>query len=305
MSQLPRLFFDRELPVEYHDLVEGRAAIIGPDDADLASADAVIAGITRRWDAASLTGVSVRVVSRSGIGYDNVDVDGLAAIGVVVCNTPSAPTVSTAEHTMTLLLAITKGLPAQIARAAEGLPSGVPTALELDGRVLGLVGCGRIARRVGAAARALGMITVGHDPYVTEDVDGVDLVSLEVLLQTSDVVSLHAPAMAETRHLIDASSLRLMKRGAYLVNCARGALVDHDALLGALDSGHLAGAALDVTEPEPLPVGHPLLGHPKAIVTPHMASSTSAGRRRLYAHAIDNALAVLDGRPASTVAPSS
>lgn len=118
----------------------------------------------------------------------------------------------------------------------------------------------------------------------------------------SDVISLHAPAVAETHHMINAASLATMKPGVYLVNCARGGLVDQDALLGALESGQVAGAALDVTDPEPLPVGHPLLQHPRVIVTPHVASATVEGRRRLYAHAIDNALNVLAGRPASIVA---
>jgi glyoxylate reductase len=103
--------------------------------------------------------------------------------------------------------------------------------------------------------------------------------------------------------MIDADALGRMKPGSYLVNCARGPLVDHDALLAALDTGHLRGAGLDVTDPEPLPVGHPLLGRLDVVVTPHVASATAAGRRRLYAHAIDNALAVLAGRPASVVAP--
>jgi glyoxylate reductase len=115
------------------------------------------------------------------------------------------------------------------------------------------------------------------------------------------VVSLHAPALPSTRQMINADTLAQMKQGAYLVNCARGVLVDHDALLAALDSGHLAGAGLDVTDPEPLPAGHPLLGRANVVVTPHIASATVAGRRRLYEHSIENALAVLDGRPADIV----
>ena len=114
-------------------------------------------------------------------------------------------------------------------------------------------------------------------------------------------MSLHAPATEASYHLIGAATLAAMKPGAYLVNCARGGLVDQNSLLAALDEGRLAGAGLDVTEPEPLPTGHPLLGHPKVIVTPHIASSTRAGRRRLFEHAVENALAVLDGRPATLI----
>ncbi|MGZ4674551.1 MAG: NAD(P)-dependent oxidoreductase, partial [Ilumatobacteraceae bacterium] len=176
------------------------------------------------------------------------------------------------------------------------------TALELDGTVLGLVGYGRIARRVGAAARALGMSVLAYDPYLSE-AEGCELVGLDRLFAESDVISLHAPAVADTRHMINADTLSTMKHGVYLVNCARGPLVDQEALLAALDSGQVAAAGLDVTDPEPLPVGHPLLEHPNVIVTPHMASATVAGRRRLYSHAIDNALNVLAGRPATIVAP--
>jgi len=148
------------------------------------------------------------------------------------------------------------------------------------------------------------MRVIATDPGVAESpVDGVDLVGLNELLAMSDVVSLHAPALPATIGMIDADALDRMQPGSYLVNCARGPLVDHDALLAALDAGHLQGAGLDVTEPEPLPAGHPLLDRHDVVVTPHIASATVAGRRRLYEHAIDNALAVLAGRPASIVQP--
>jgi glyoxylate reductase len=114
---------------------------------------------------------------------------------------------------------------------------------------------------------------------------------------------LHAPALPSTAQLINADTLAKMRPGTYIVNCARGVLIDHDALLAAIDSGHLGGAGLDVTDPEPLPAGHPLLDRPNVIVTPHIASASVAGRRRLYEHSIENALNVLAGRPADTVTP--
>lgn len=304
-DDLPILFFDHPLPDAYRDLVVGRAIEVGPDDADLGTADAVLAGAKRAWNAEAFAlGSSLKVISRIGIGYDNVDVPAAAAAGVVVCNAPEAPSVSTAEHTLMLMFAIVKNLPTQIERARQGLPGATTgTALELDGTVLGLVGYGRIARRVGAAARALGMGVLAYDPYLAETDGGAELVGLDRLFAESDVISLHAPAVADTRHMVNATTLASMKRGVYLVNCARGGLVDQDALLSALDSGQVAGAGLDVTDPEPLPEGHPLLLHPNVIVTPHVASATVAGRRRLYSHAIDNALNVLAGRPATIVAP--
>ncbi|MGH9132830.1 MAG: NAD(P)-dependent oxidoreductase, partial [Ilumatobacteraceae bacterium] len=307
-SALPVLFFDGGLPDLYRDLVEGRAIAVGPDDADLARADAAIAGAKRPWDRTVLTSCrQMRVVSRLGVGYDNVNLADADAAGIVVCYAPHAPTVSTAEHTIALMLAITKQIPVLQARATAGLPgAGTSTSLELDGAMLGLVGLGRIASRVALAAQGLGMTVVAHDPFLEDSpIPGVGLVALDELLTMSDVVSLHAPALPETERLINAGTLARMKPGSYLVNCARGALVDQDALLDALDSGHVAGAALDVTDPEPLPAGHPLLGRDDVIVTPHIASSTAAGRRRLYEHAIENALAVLRGESATIVTPPS
>ncbi|MEO8264505.1 MAG: NAD(P)-dependent oxidoreductase [Ilumatobacteraceae bacterium] len=301
-QQLPILYFDHPLPDAYRDLIEGRAIAVGPDDAELGTAHGVLAGAKRAWNAdAFALGANMKVISRIGIGYDNVNVADATAAGVIVCNAPDAPSVSTAEHTLMLMLAVVKNLPAQTDRARNGLPGTTTgTALELDGTVLGLVGYGRIARRVGAAARAMGMSVLAHDPYLSE-AEGCELVDLQRVFTESDVISLHAPAVADTRHMINAESLATMKRGVYLVNCARGGLIDQDALLAALDSGQVAGAGLDVTDPEPLPVGHPLLGHPNVVVTPHVASATVAGRRRLYSHAIENALNVLAGRPATIV----
>jgi phosphoglycerate dehydrogenase-like enzyme len=303
-SSLPVLFFDRELPEQFRDLVEGRALAVGPLDDDLAAADGVIAGM-RIWDAAAMAkGPRLRVISRTGVGYDTVDVTAATAAGIAVCYAPQAPTVSTAEHTIALLMAVTKGLYAMHARAVQGQSGGAATALELDGRTLGLLGFGRIARRVATVGTALGMSVIAHDPLVAsvaDDPTSVTMVTLDDLWTQSDIISLHAPATDATRHIVDARSLAMMRPGSYLINCARGALVDHAALLNALNSGQLAGAGLDVTEPEPLPVGHPLLNHPLALVTPHIASGTVAGRRRLYEHAIHHALATLAGTSTSVV----
>lgn len=301
------MFVDHPFPEVYRDLVAGRAVVVGNGTDDgLADADAILAGATRPWDAPAFSlAPNCKVISRVGVGYDNVVVADAAAAGIVVCNTPLAPTVSTAEHALALLFAVTKHLPHHIARARGGLPGEqVGRALELEGRTLGLIGIGRIASRVAVAAHALGMRVLAADPGVTASpVPGCDLVDLATVLSESDVVSLHAPALPATYRMMDADAFARMRPGAYLVNCARGALVDHEALLAAIDSGRLAGAALDVTDPEPLPAGHPLLDRPNVIVTPHIASSTAAGRRRLYEHAIENALCVLSGRPASIVAP--
>jgi phosphoglycerate dehydrogenase-like enzyme len=307
-SSLPLLFVDHPFPEVYVDLVDGRATVVGNGTDDgLDRCDAILAGAVRPWNAdAFALAPHCKVISRVGVGYDNVVIDDAAAAGITVCNTPIAPMVSTAEHTMALLFAVTKHLPHHIARAKQGL-KGEPVgrALELDGRTLGLVGIGRIAARVAIAGQALGMRVIATDPGFAESpVPECGLVDLDTLLAESDVVSLHAPALPSTRGMMNAATFARMKPGAYFVNCARGVLVDHDALLAAIDSGHLAGAGLDVTDPEPLPQGHPLLDRPNVVVTPHIASASVAGRRRLYEHSIENALAVLAGRPASIVAPS-
>ena len=152
-----------------------------------------------------------------------------------------------------------------------------------------------------SVARALGMLTIAHDPFIDIAEPDVRLVGADELWHRSDVVTLHAPATPTTRHVVDAAALAAMRLGSFLINCARGSLVDHGALLDALDRGHIAGAGLDVTEPEPLPADHPLRRHPRVVITPHIASHTAVGRLRLYAHAIDNALAVLAGEPGCVV----
>lgn len=305
-TDLPSIHVDKPLSDDDLAHVDGRATIVGTDDDALVGVAATCIGIGHRWDAERFALFpDLKVVSRMGIGYDNIDVAAATAAGVVVCNGPESPTVSTAEHAMALMLAVTKELPSLAERArtgATGNPS--PTSLELDGATLGLVGVGRIGCRVAVAASAFGMRVIAHDPGFTKTPDPcVTLVERDEVIETSDVISLHAPAVEATHHMIDAASLGRMRHGVYLVNCARGPLVDHAALLAALESGQVAGAGLDVTEPEPLPAGHPLLGRSDVIVTPHIASSTVAGRARLFAHAFDNALAVIEGRPASIINP--
>jgi len=303
-DDLPGLHLDRSILDADRAYVDGTASLVGSTDAELAGVAAAVIGIGHRWDAERFAQFpDLRVISRMGIGYDNIDLDAARAAGVVVCNGPDSPTVSTAEHTMMLLLAVSKELPVHAASAAvgQGGPK-VATSLELDGATLGLVGLGRIGVRVAAAAQALGMTVIAHDPmFSSSPVDGVGLVGLDELFGSAHVISLHAPSTPATRHLIDAHAIAQMRKGVYIINCARGPLIDQQALLAGLDSGQVAGAGLDVTEPEPLPVGDPLLGRPDVIVTPHIASSTAVGRRRLFEHAVDNALAVLAGRPASVV----
>ena len=289
-----RIWIDRPPPPE----------VTVPDDieltSDLPDADGVIVGANELWDAAVCSRLPrLKVVARSGIGYDNVDAAACAAVGVAACNTPDAPTVSTAEHTLALLLAVSKRIKPAERRLHDGLGDYRAThrALELDGRTLGLVGCGRIGRRVARYAAALGMRVLVYDPHLqAPDTEGVaELVDLDELWRCSDAVSLHAPATETTRHMVNADSISAMRPGVIIVNCARGALIDHDALLAGLENGHIAGAGLDVTEPEPLPEGHPLLGRDDVIVTPHVASATTVGAVRLISQALGQAAEWLRG----------
>ncbi len=286
-----RFWFEVPLPAGYVPPPEVETV---PEAAD---ADAVVVGARSRWDGPRLAALPrVRVVARTGIGYDNVDVAAATTLGVAVVNTPDAPTVSTAEHTLALVLAVAKQIPAAVQRARHGETGPGPSwrALELRGATMGVVGGGRIGSRVARLAAAFGMRVLVSDPALDRVAVG-QLVPLEVLWSRSDVVSLHAPLTPATRHLVDRDAFAAMRPGVILVNCARGGLVDHDALLEALDTGRVAGAGLDVTDPEPLPAGHPLLGRTDVVVTPHVASATTRGRVRLVAHAVDQALVWLEG----------
>ena len=288
----------------YRIWIDGPVPDIGiPADVELvdspSDAEAAIVGAGESWGAAACRRLpDLKVVVRRGIGFDNLDAAACAAHGVAACNTPDAPTVSTAEHALALLLAVAKRLkPAERRlRDGDGL-FGTPAAvggLELDGRTLGLIGCGRIGRRLGGYAEALGMQVLAHDPHLDAAAVG-RLVDLADIWAAADVVSLHAPATPATRHLVNPASLAAMRPGVVIVNCARGSLVDHDALLAALEAGHVAGAGLDVTDPEPLPADHPLLARDDVTVTPHVASATSVGVGRLVTGALAQALVWLRG----------
>ena len=282
--------------------------VVLPDDVelvfDLEQADGAVIGAEEPWNAQACERLPrLKVIARCGIGFDNVDTASCASVGVAACNTPDAPTVSTAEHALALLLAVSKRLKAS--ERGFDLRDGSPAeyranhrALELDGMSLGLLGCGRIGARVAGYATALGMRVLVCDPYADPDhvaALGAEPVEADELWQRSDVISLHAPATEETRHVIDAASISMMRPGVIIVNCARGSLIDHDALLAGLESGKIAGAGLDVTEPEPLPPNHPLLGRDDVIVTPHVASSTTVGVVRLVSQAIEQAVEWLRG----------
>ena len=244
-------------------------------------------------------GPRLRLVARAGIGVDNVDVGAATERGILVINAPLGAVRSTAEHTVALILALARRLVAADRAVREGTWKAGYEGMQLAGKRLGVVGAGKVGRQVAALAGALGMEVVAHDPYLPGDVWvslGVRSLDLAELLATSDVVTLHLPLGEGTRHLIDAPALGAMKRGASLVNCARGGLVDEGALAAALHAGHLAGAALDVFAEEPVR-DSPLLSAPHVILTPHVAASTKEAQARVAADIAEQVLAFFSGEP--------
>jgi len=231
----------------------------------------------------------LRVVGRAGVGVDNVDSDAATERGVVVMNTPTGNTVTTAELAVTLMMCLARHVSKadRLVKKGTWTKKGL-TGTEMTGKTVGVVGLGRIGRVVADRALGLKMKVLAHDPYLPlgkgSGIAGVELVTLDALLAASDFVTLHVPFMESTKNLIDKNKLALMKKGARLVNAARGGLVDEAALLAALESGHLAGAALDVFTEEPPPKDHPLVLRDDVITTPHLGASSEEAQ---FAVAVD------------------
>lgn len=303
----PLVWFERPVLAEFADAVVAACTILGPgtdDDpyAGIATALAAIAG-PAPYDATVMDRApDLRVIARTGIGYDGVDVAAATRRGIAVCNTPDGPTISTAEHAVALMLAVAKNVKTSESALQRGMTRdyyGRHEAIELEGKLLGLVGFGRIARHVARIAGGIGMRIAFFDPYIASDAvpDGIRRASsLETMLGEADVVSVHVPLTDASRGLFGATQFAAMKDGAVFINTARGGLVDHDALLHTLEAGRLFGAGLDVTSPEPLPVGHPLLVRDDVVVTPHVASATADGKARMFRVAFRQAIDVIEGR---------
>jgi D-3-phosphoglycerate dehydrogenase / 2-oxoglutarate reductase len=241
-----------------------------------------------------------KVIGRFGLGVDNIDIKAATALNIVVTYVPDYCLQEVADHAMALVLALARKVQFSNSLVQQGrweMPAVVPIR-RLEGQVLGLVGLGNIPRRVVPRAIAFGFKVVAHDPYVPAAIArelGVELVSFERLLEISDFISLHAPLTAQTRGLFDADAFRRMKKGAYVVNTARGPLLDEAALVAALDAGHLGGAALDVVTSEPLSKESLLLGRPNVIVTPHIAFYSVEALEELQTKCATDVARVLSG----------
>jgi phosphoglycerate dehydrogenase-like enzyme len=253
--------------------------------------------VTRRVLAES----SLEHVAKFGTGIDTIDLDAARDGDVTVTYTPGLNALGVAEHTVTLLLAVSRRLVAQQEHLqAGGWRDEVRLGSQLSGSTVGIVGYGNVGRRVSALLDGFHVDVLAHDPYVPDEDGepfGVDLVDLDTLLATSDAVTVNAELTEETHHLIDRAALSTMRESAVLVNTARGPIVEEDALVAALDAGEIAGAGLDVFESEPLAPDHPLFGRDDVVTTPHSAAMTVETHEHVLDRIAATLRAYLDGEP--------
>jgi len=314
MDDQPLVILTHPLPETWlTPLPEKTRLVVGPPDVAglapelepyLAETQGLLTWLTDRVDAALLDRMPrLRVISNYAVGVDNIDVAECTRRGIPVGHTPGVLTDAVADLTWALLLAVARGIVSAAADAKAGR-WGLWSATrwlgaDLTGRTLGIVGFGAIGQAVARRARGFGMHILYTSrtpkPHAEKNL-AARRVSLNELLMHSDVVSLHVPLTSATRGLIAEAELQRMKPTAYLVNMARGPVVNTDALLRALRQGWIAGAALDVTDPEPLPPSHPLYALPNVLITPHIGSATHGTRERMARLAVANLLAGLEGR---------
>ena len=224
-------------------------------------------------------GINLKMIGRAGTGVDNIDVRAATNKGILVVNTPGGNTISTGELALSHILALARNIPQATASLKAGRwDRALYTGTELSGKTLGVIGVGKIGREVAKWCRGFGMTTIGYDPVLSEESArhfGIEPVPLDDLFKNADFITIHTPLTKETQHLLDATTLAKCKRGVRIINCARGGIIDEVALLKALESEQVGGAALDVFEVEPpTEASLALRMHPKVVVTPHLGAST-------------------------------
>jgi D-3-phosphoglycerate dehydrogenase len=274
------LFKDAGFTVETGDPIKDPAVLA----AKLEGVDAVLVRSATQVTAESLAkATNLKVIGRAGAGVDTIDVEAATARGIAVMNAPDGNTLAAAEHAVSLLFALARHIPkADAGMKAGEWPKAGLTGFELEGKKLGVIGLGRIGATVARKAAGIGMEVAAYDPFLPATAAGrmsVTMKSLDELLAWADIVTLHIPRTKETTNIIGEAQMRLMKKGSYLINAARGGLVDEEALLRLLDEGHLAGAALDTFVTEPLQKDSPLRNNAKLILTPHLGASTSEAQQ--------------------------
>ena len=252
------------------------------------------------------TAPKLRVIGRGGVGVENIDLEAAAAKGIVVVSTPDASTDAVADLTLGLLISLVRGIKNgdNAVRAGRFFEArGVVAEQEMQELTIGIIGMGRVGQAVGRRCRnGFGMTVLYNDVISPGWIDFAAVsVSKDELYRRSDVVSVHAPLNSETRGMIDKKALARLKTGGFLINTSRGAVVDNLALADCLKDGHLAGAALDVTEPEPLPLDHPLLAAPNLLITPHIGAKTASAYRRMNEVVTDVIRVLHGGKPINPV----
>ncbi len=280
-------------PCRLVDATAGPAAL----EAALPSAYAVIVRSRTKLTRERIASAPrLSLIARAGVGVDNIDVAAATERHVRVVNAPEAATTSVAELAIALYLSLVRGLVPAIEATRAGNWDRTVRGRELAGKTVGFVGFGRIARAIAQRLEPFGVERLAYDPYWPAPVPSVRRVEFETLLRSSDIVSVHAALTPENHHLLNAAAFAAMRESSYLVNLARGALVDEAALIAALDSGRIAGAALDVYEVEP-PTNERLLRHPRVLPTPHLGASTIEGQARAGRLVVDDVLRDLRGEP--------
>lgn len=265
--------------------------------------DALLVRSSTRVTAAVIeAGTRLRVIGRAGVGVDNIDVDAATQAGVIVVNAPTGNTVAAAEHTVAMLMSMARMIPQADANVRIGeWKRNKFVGVEVRNKVLGSVGLGRVAQEVAQRAQGLGMRVIAYDPYASADYaahQGVALYDLDRVLAEADFLTIHTPLTPQTKGMIGKKELAQMKTGARILNVARGGILDEAALLEAVDSGHIAGAALDVFDKEPLATESPLRGSERIIITPHLGASTVEAQEQVAEDVAVQVIDVLNDRPA-------
>ena len=246
----------------------------------------------------------LKIVGRAGVGTDNIDINAATAHGIMVINSPGGNTIAATEHTMGMMMAMARN----IAVANETMQHGEwnrkkYTGVELRGKTLGVIGLGRIGSGVATRALAFDMNVIGYDPYVNEERAhslGIKVVSLDELIKQSDFITVHMPLTPKTKGMLNKDNIAKMKNGVRLINCARGGIINEQDLADAVKSGHVAGAAIDVFESEPIDPNHPLIGLPGVTLTPHLGASTVEAQVGVSVDVAQGIVAALNGEPVST-----
>jgi len=249
-------------------------------------------------------GAKLKFIGRAGAGVDNIDTEAATRRGIVVANAPEGNTLAATEHTMAMMLSLARNIPQATASLKKGeWKRSKFMGVELNDKVLGVMGFGRIGREVAKRAQAMEMKCIAYDPFITKEKAatlGVEMVPLDELFRRADVITVHTPLIKETRHVINAETIATMKDGVRLINCARGGIIDEQALADGIASGKVAGAALDVFEAEP-PTDSPVIGLEKVIITPHLGASTVEAQKNVAISVANQCISVLSGGAAKYV----